>query len=51
MTPEPNQVGGPIGMVKDGDIITIDAEHLEISVDVDEEEMKRRREAWVMSRE
>merc|ERR1719424_2519601 len=42
------QVGGPIGMVKDGDIITIDAENLEISVDVDEEEMQRRREAWVM---
>merc|ERR1740136_580879 len=42
------QVGGPIGMVKDGDIITIDAENLEISVNVDEEEMKRRREAWVM---
>ena len=42
------QVGGPIGMVKDGDIITIDAENLEISVNVDEEEMQRRREAWVM---
>jgi len=42
------QVGGPIGMVKDGDIITIDAENLEISVNVDEEEMTRRREAWVM---
>ena len=42
------QVGGPIGMVKDGDIITIDAENLKITVDVDDEEMQRRREAWVM---
>ena len=42
------QVGGPIGMVKDGDIITIDAENLKITVDVSEEEMQRRREAWVM---
>ena len=40
------QVGGPIGMVKDGDIITIDAENLKITVDVDDEEMQRRREAW-----
>ena len=44
------QVGGPIGMVKDGDIITIDAENLEISVNVDEAEMARRREAWVRCR-
>jgi len=42
------QVGGPIGMVRDGDIITIDAEKLEISVNVDDAEMQRRREAWVM---
>ena len=36
------QVGGPIGMVRDGDVITIDAETLSISVDVSDEEMARR---------
>ena len=41
------QVGGPIGLVQDGDIITIDAETLEISVDVSDADMQKRREAWV----
>ncbi|PWN50304.1 putative ILV3-dihydroxy-acid dehydratase mitochondrial precursor [Violaceomyces palustris] len=41
------QVGGPIGLVKDGDTISIDAEKntLEL-VGVDEAEMERRRSEW-----
>lgn len=46
VTPEA-QVGGPIALVKDGDVVTIDAKKREISVDVSEEEMSTRREAWV----
>jgi dihydroxy-acid dehydratase len=41
------QVGGPIGLVKDGDIITIDADSLEISVDVSAAEMQARKDAFV----
>merc|ERR1719502_2272801 len=41
------QVGGPIGLVRDGDVITIDADNLSISVDVSDEEMAQRRAAWV----
>jgi len=40
------QVGGPIALVQDGDIITIDAETLAIDVDVSQDELARRREAW-----
>ncbi len=39
-------VGGPIGLIHDGDRIVIDAETKEINVDVDEAEMARRRESW-----
>ncbi len=42
------QVGGPIGLVKDGDIVTIDAEQKTLSVDVSDEELARRKAAWVM---
>lgn len=42
------QVGGPIALVKDGDMITIDAESLEISVDVPDSEMAARKAAWKM---
>ena len=38
--------GGPIALVKDGDIITIDAEAGTIDVDVSAEEMEIRRTAW-----
>jgi len=41
------QVGGPIALVNDGDVITIDADSLEISVDLSEAEMDARRAAWV----
>ncbi|KPI44614.1 Dihydroxy-acid dehydratase [Cyphellophora attinorum] len=40
-------VGGPIGLVKDGDRIVIDAEKNEISMDVSEEELARRRKEWM----
>jgi dihydroxy-acid dehydratase len=40
------QVGGPIGLVKDGDIISIDAVANTINVDVPDAEMEKRRKAW-----
>ncbi|KAF2650096.1 dihydroxy-acid dehydratase [Lophiostoma macrostomum CBS 122681] len=40
------QEGGPIGLVRDGDQITIDAESQELNVDVSEQDMARRREGW-----
>ncbi len=42
------QEGGPIALVNDGDVITIDAETNEISVDVSDAEMDTRRAAWTM---
>jgi dihydroxy-acid dehydratase len=42
------QEGGPIALVKNGDIITLDAEKKEINVDVSPEEMAKRKAAWVM---
>ncbi|KAL8744804.1 MAG: hypothetical protein Q9190_002999 [Brigantiaea leucoxantha] len=39
-------VGGPIALVKDGDVVTIDAERRWLGVDVGEEELKRRMVAW-----
>ena len=40
-------MGGPIALVRDGDVITIDADTLAITVDVSDSEMSARREAWV----
>ncbi|KAI9706773.1 MAG: dihydroxy-acid dehydratase ilv3 [Bogoriella megaspora] len=41
------QEGGPIALVQDGDQITIDAEKKELNlVDVSEEELDKRRQAW-----
>ena len=42
VTPEA-QVGGPIGLIKNGDVITIDAEKNEMSVDLSDEEMAARK--------
>lgn len=42
------QVGGPIALVQDGDIITIDDETHQMTVDVSDDEMARRRDAWEM---
>ena len=39
-------VGGPIGLIRDGDIITIDAVDGVLDVDVSEDEMSRRRSEW-----
>jgi dihydroxy-acid dehydratase len=39
-------VGGPIALVEEGDLITIDATERLLSVDMCTEEMGRRREAW-----
>jgi len=47
VTPEA-QEGGPIGLVKNGDTITIDATKNLLSVDVSDEEMAARRAAWTM---
>ena len=40
------QEGGPIALVKDGDVITIDDTNHEISVDVSDDEMAKRKAAW-----
>ena len=38
--------GGPIGLVQEGDAITIDAHQLLIKLNVSEEELQKRRAAW-----
>ena len=43
--------GGPIALIKDGDVITIDAIKGEISVDLTDEEFAARKEAWAGPRE
>ncbi len=40
-------VGGPIGLVQEGDLITIDAERNLLQLEVADEELARRREEWV----
>ena len=46
VTPEA-QVGGPIGLVQDGDIIEIDAEKRTINaLDIADEDWKKRKAAW-----
>jgi len=45
ITPEA-QEGGPIGLLQNGDMITIDAETNEVNVDVSEAEMQKRRAVW-----
>jgi dihydroxy-acid dehydratase len=39
-------VGGPIGLLKNGDMITIDAVKGRLSVALSDKEMKKRRKAW-----
>ncbi|TLP72788.1 dihydroxy-acid dehydratase [Maribacter sp. ACAM166] len=41
------QDGGTIGLLKDGDVITIDAEKNEISVNLSDEEITARRKEWI----
>ena len=45
ITPEA-QEGGPIALVRNGDRVTIDATTRRIDMDVDEVELKRRRQSW-----
>jgi dihydroxy-acid dehydratase len=40
------QMGGPIGLVQDGDIINIDADAGVLDLEVAPEELERRRKAW-----
>ena len=47
ITPEA-QEGGPIGLVHDGDVITIDAVKNRLTIEISDEEMARRRAEWVM---
>ncbi len=39
-------VGGPIALIRDGDVIRLDIPNRRIDVRVPEEELKRRQEAW-----
>jgi len=43
--------GGPIGMLKDGDMITLNAREGSISVDVSDEEMAKRKADWKGAKE
>jgi dihydroxy-acid dehydratase len=38
--------GGPIGLVRDGDLVTIDAQNRAMDLEVPENEMEARRKAW-----
>ena len=42
------QEGGPIALIKDGDIVTINAERNTLNVDIEEDDMRKRKENWVM---
>jgi dihydroxy-acid dehydratase len=42
------QDGGPIALLRDGDVITIDADHKSLSVDISDTEMQQRAAAWQM---
>jgi len=39
-------VGGPLALVEEGDLVTIDAEERSLSVDLCADEMGRRRSEW-----
>lgn len=43
---EGQRLGGPIALVKDGDIIHIDLYQKSLTIDVSDEEMAQRRKAW-----
>ncbi len=40
------QTGGPIALLREGDVVSIDSNRKLLSVDLDEEELARRREVW-----
>lgn len=41
------QDGGPIALLQEGDLVTIDSETQELTMHVSDEELAKRREAWV----
>ena len=43
-------VGGPIALIREGDSVTIDAHQLLLQLNVSDEEMAARRQAWVQPR-
>lgn len=43
-------IGGPIGLVEDGDVITIDAVKRVLDLDVAEDVLAKRRTAWAETR-
>jgi dihydroxy-acid dehydratase len=45
VSPE-GDVGGPIGLIKDGDTITIDADAKKLTLDIPEAELAKRKAAW-----
>jgi dihydroxy-acid dehydratase len=45
ITPEA-YVGGPLSLIKNGDMITIDAERRQLRLEIQEKEMKARRRVW-----
>lgn len=45
VTPEA-QAGGPIGLLQEGDIVTVDAENNLLDLDVSEDELAKRSAAW-----
>jgi dihydroxy-acid dehydratase len=45
ITPEAYQ-GGPIALVQNGDSITIDAENREITLNINDEELAKRKQHW-----
>jgi len=38
--------GGPIGLIEDGDHVTVDIPERDLTVDLSEEELAERREEW-----
>jgi dihydroxy-acid dehydratase len=46
ITPEA-QVGGPIALLEEGDIVTIDSETQEMTFEISPEELEKRRQAWI----
>jgi dihydroxy-acid dehydratase len=40
------QIGGPIALIKDGDIISIDIQRRNLSVELSEKELERRKKEW-----
>jgi len=47
ITPEA-QEGGPIALIQDGEIVTIDAEKNELNINLSDDELSSRKESWKM---